>query len=123
MFMISAPADNFMKLFCCNLRPNWHIALNFDSGYTARGVNYLCKMFMKSAPVANFIKKICHNLCPYQHISLSFDSCYTTRGVNYLCKIFMKLSPVANFIKLFVMIYAPISVLPQVLSQVTLLQG
>ncbi len=43
MFMKSAPVANFMKLFCCNLSPYQHFVLSFDSGYTARGVNYLCK--------------------------------------------------------------------------------
>ncbi len=36
---------NFIKLFRRNLRCNRHIALSFDSGYAAKGINYAPKKF------------------------------------------------------------------------------
>jgi hypothetical protein len=47
---------NFINLFWHYLHPHWHIALSFDSGYVAIGVNHAKKYFMKLTTVTNFIK-------------------------------------------------------------------
>jgi hypothetical protein len=39
-FITLAPGANFIKLFWCDLRCHQRIALSFDSGYAARGINY-----------------------------------------------------------------------------------
>jgi hypothetical protein len=46
---------NFIKLFCCNQCHYRHIALSFDSNYSARDENYANKSFIKLTPVANLI--------------------------------------------------------------------
>jgi hypothetical protein len=35
----------FHKSFLAQFMPLWHIALSFDLGYTARGINYTKKVF------------------------------------------------------------------------------
>jgi hypothetical protein len=49
-------AANYIQLFWHNLCRYWHIALSFDSGYTAREVNYSEKSFVTLTPGANVIK-------------------------------------------------------------------
>ncbi len=66
----------FHKTFWHNLFWYWHIALSFDSGYTAKGVNYAEHSFIKLTTVANFIKLFWHNLCCFWYFALNFDSGY-----------------------------------------------
>jgi hypothetical protein len=54
-----APVANFINFFWYNLHHYQYNALSFDSGYTAKGVNYnviITSSVMKLTPVANFIK-------------------------------------------------------------------
>ncbi len=50
------PVANFTKPFWHNLRCYRHIAVSYDSGYTAKSINYADKSFIKLTPVANNIK-------------------------------------------------------------------
>ncbi len=59
------PVANFIKLLRCNFSHYQHIALSFDSGYAARGLNHAGKSFNKLRPVANFINLFGHNLHHY----------------------------------------------------------
>ncbi len=61
----------FIKLFWCNLSPQWHIALRFDSGYVTMSVNNAEKHFMKLILVAIFKKLFWCNLSPQWHIAIS----------------------------------------------------
>jgi hypothetical protein len=51
-----AAGANFIKLFWHNLHRYWHIAISFDSGYTARGHKLCQKSFVKLDTGANFLK-------------------------------------------------------------------
>jgi hypothetical protein len=81
------PVANFIKLFWHNLYCHQHIALIFDSGNAASGIDY-AKKIMKLTPVANIIKLFGHNLHCYQHIGLIVDSGYAARCINYAKKFY-----------------------------------
>jgi hypothetical protein len=72
------------NLFWRNLHR--HIALCFDSGYTARSVNYAEKVLRNCLIGVHLITLFGVNLHRYWCIALSFDSGYAARIVNYADK-------------------------------------
>ncbi len=98
---------NFINLFWHYLHPHWHIALRFDSGYAAIGVNNAEKYFMKLILVAIFTKLFWCNLYPQWHIAISFDSGYATTGVNHTEKIVNEIDNWDQFHKPFLALFTP----------------
>ncbi len=73
--------------------------------------------------MTSFLKTFLHNLHPYRRIGSSYDSGYATRSINYAKKAY-EIATNGKFYKTFFsIIYTPIGVLAQVLTQVMPLEA